>query len=197
IRPRAAALAGSPARLSIAAPVPAHPPGTPVTITGRLTDLHSGAPLTGAPIEVQQITGTDTETTIATVTTDANGGWSYTTAPAQNTLLRALHRPAPASVSDIVVLAVAPAVTLSVVSTAPLTVTGTVAPAGPAVTLDVYRVLASGRRKLARSRQLAATDGQFTASFRRLAPGHYVLFASTTPSARYASGVSPPATVLL
>jgi hypothetical protein len=190
IRPRVSALTGSPARLTIAAPVPAHPPGTMVTVTGRLTDLHSGAPLGGAPLEVQQLTGTDTETTIATLTTDADGGWSYTAAPAQNTLLRALHRPAPASVSDIVVLAVAPAVTLTVVSTAPLTVTGTVAPAGPRLTLDLYRVLKPGRRKLVKSRQLAASDGQFTATFRRLAPGRYVLLASTAASARYAAGAA-------
>ena len=33
----------------------------------------------------------------ATLATDANGSWSYTTAPTQNTLLRALHQPAPAA----------------------------------------------------------------------------------------------------
>jgi len=197
IRPRAAALAGSPARLTIAAPVPAHAPGTMVTVTGRLTDLHSGAPLAGAPVEVQQIIGTDTETTIATLSTDARGGWSYTTAPAQNTLLRALHRPAPASVSDIVVLAVAPVLTLAVVSTAPLTVTGTVAPAGPRVTLDMYRLLGSGRRKLVKSRQLAASGGQFTATFRRLTPGRYVLLATTAASSRYAAGAAPPVPLAL
>ncbi|MGN6866864.1 MAG: N-acetylmuramoyl-L-alanine amidase [Solirubrobacteraceae bacterium] len=197
IRPRVAGLAGSPARLSIAAPVPAQPPGAMVTITGRLSDLRSGAPLAGAPVEVQQITGTDTETTIATLTTDTNGDWSYTIAPAQNTLLRALHRPAPASVSDIVVLAVAPMITVTVVSTAPLTVTGTVAPAGPPVTVDLYRVLKSGRRKLVKSRQLAASGGQFTASFRGLAPGRYVLLAGTAASTRYAAGAAPATPVVI
>jgi hypothetical protein len=198
IRPRAAALAGSPARLTIAAPVPAQAPGTIVTVTGRLTDLHSGAPLAGAPLEVQQIAGADAETTIATLTTGADGGWSYTAAPAQNTLLRALHRPAPATVSAIVVLAVAPAVTVTVVSTAPLTVTGTVAPAGPRVILDLYRVLnRSGRRRLVKSRQLAASAGQFSATFRGLAPGRYVLLASTAASARYAAGSAPPVSLVI
>lgn len=197
IRPQVAELAGSPARLTIAAPVPAHPPGTPVTVTGRLTDLHSGAPLGGNEVEVQQITGTDTETTIATLTTDADGGWSYTAAPAQNTLLRALHRAAPASVSDIVILAVAPALTLNVVSTTPPNVTGTVAPAGPRVTLDLYRVLKSGRRKLVKSRQLVANGGQFTATFRGLAPGRYVLLATTAASARYAAGAAPAASLAI
>jgi N-acetylmuramoyl-L-alanine amidase len=195
IRPRVAALAGSPARLTIAAPVPAQLPGTPVSITGRLTDLHTGAPLAGAPLEVQQITGTDTETTIATLSTDADGAWTYTATPAVNTLLRALHRPAPASVSDIVVLAVAPVITLTVDSTAPLAVTGTVAPAGPRVILDLYRVPKPGRRKLVKSRHLAAPGGQFSATFRRLAPGRYVLLASSTPTARYAAGAASPAAV--
>jgi hypothetical protein len=90
------------------------------------------------------------------------------------------------------VLAVAPVLTLTVNSTAPLTVTGTVAPAGPRVTLDLYRVLGSGKRKLVKSRLLAANGGQFTATFRRLAPGRYVLLASTAASARYGEGAAPP-----
>jgi hypothetical protein len=197
IRPRAAALAGSPARLSIAAPVPAHPPGTPVTITGRLTDLHSGAPLASAPVEVQQITGADTETTIATLSTDAGGGWSYTATPAVNTLLRALHRPAPASVSDIVLLAVAPVVTLTVDSMAPVTVSGTVTPVGLHVTLDLYRVKSPGRRQLVKTRQLTAPGGQFSATLRRLAPGHYVVIAGTPATDRYAAGAAPAASFVI
>jgi N-acetylmuramoyl-L-alanine amidase len=197
IRPRVAALAGSPARLTIAAPVPAQPPGTAVTVTGGFTDVQSGAPLAGAPLEIQQIDGTGTETTIATVTTDADGGWSYTTASGQNTLLRALHRAAPASVSDIVVLAVAPVLTLTLVATAPLTVTGMVAPGGPHVTLDLYRVPKHGRRKLVKSRRLAAAGGQFAATFHGLAPGRYVLLAQTAASIRYAAGMSSPLEVEL
>jgi hypothetical protein len=197
IRPRVAALSGSPAHLSIVAPVPPSPPGTPVTVTGRLTDLATGAPLTTAPLELQQITGTDTETTIATLSTDADGAWSYAATPTANTLLRALHRPAPASVSDIVVLAVAPVITLTVASTAPLTVTGTVAPAGPRVILELYRVVKPGRRKLVKAKQLAAPGGQFSATFRRLAHGRYVLLARTVESARYAAGVSRAASVVV
>lgn len=197
IRPRVAALAPSPAHLTIAAPVPAHPAGTAVTVAGRLTDLHSGAPLAGQELEVQQITGVDTETTIATLTTDADGGWSYTATPAQDTLLRALHRQAPASVSDIVVLGVAPEITLTVDSAAPLTVSGTVSPAGPRVTLYLYRVLKSGRRKLVASRHVGAAGGRFTASFRRPAPGRYVVLASTVASARYAAGAAPAVSLVV
>ncbi len=191
IRPRVAALVGAATRLTIAAPVPAHPPGTPVIVSGRLTDLATGAPLAGAPLEIQQIGPHGGETTIATFTTAADGSWSYTATPAVNTLLRALHRTAPASVSDIVVLAVAPVLTLSVESTAPLTVSGTVSPAGVRVTLDVYRVTGAGRRRLAASRTLIAAGGSFQARIKPPRPGRYVLIARTEGSARYAEGASP------
>ncbi len=193
IRPRVAGLAGTPARLTIAAPVPPVSPGTSVTVAGRLADLAGGGPLAGAPIELQQITGTDTETTIAALTTDADGAWSYPFAPAANTLLRALHRPPPAAVSDVVVIAVAPVLTLTLVSSSPLTVSGTVAPAGPHVTIDLYRVLArGGGRRLVASRQLAAAGGSFHARIKRPRPGRYVLVARTAAGARYAAGASPP-----
>jgi hypothetical protein len=87
--------------------------------------------------------------------------------------------------------------TLTVDSVAPLTVTGTVAPAGPRVILDLYRVLKPGRRKLVKSSQLAAPGGQFSATFRRLAPGRYVLLARTVESARYAAGVSPAVSLVV
>ncbi len=101
IRPRVAGLTGTPAKATITAPTPPVPSGTAVTVTGGLTDLGSRAPLAGAPIELQVITP-HAEQTVATLTTDANGGWSYTFTPTQNTLLRALHRPGPATVSDVV-----------------------------------------------------------------------------------------------
>ena len=172
-------------------------PATPIAVTGRLSDLATGAPLAGAPLEIQQIAPRGRETTIAALSTDADGGWSYTIAPAVNTLLRALHRDAPASVSDIVVLAVAPVVSLTVDSTAPLSVSGTVTPAGPPVTIELYRVLAHGRRHLVASRRLAARGGSFHARIRRPRHGRYVLVASTAASARYAAGVSPEASVVI
>jgi hypothetical protein len=197
IRPRVAQLAGQPARLTIAAPVAPVSPRTSVTIAGRFTALATGAPLAGAPLEIQQITGTGAESTIATLTADPDGAWSYVATPAQNVLLRALHRPAPAAVSDIVLLAVAPAITLSLASTSPLAVTGTVTPGGPGVTLDLYRVAASGRRRLLASKQLAATGGSFHAQFRHRGSGRYVLVASTVASVQYAAGASAPLTVTI
>jgi hypothetical protein len=65
------------------------------------------------------------------------------------------------------------------------------------VTLDLYRVLKSGRRQLVKSRRLAAAGGQFSATFRRLAPGRYVMLAATTASARYAAGTSAPISVTI
>ncbi len=86
---------------------------------------------------------------------------------------------------------------ISLESTAPLTVSGTVTPAGPGVTLDVYRVKASGRRHLVASKRLAAAGGNFHASFRRLRPGRYVLVAGTVASVLYAPGASAPLMVTI
>jgi hypothetical protein len=200
IRRRVAPLAGSPAHLSIAAPVPAHAPGSPVTVSGALTDLASGAPLASAPLEIQQIAPRGRETTIATLMTAADGTWSYTAAPAQNTLLRALHRDAPAAVSDIVVLAVAPVLTLTVDGTTPLTVSGTVTPAGPHVTIDLYRLGAPGhprRRRLVASRRVAAAGGSFHARLKHPGAGRYVVIARTPATAHYAAASSPAVRLVL
>ncbi len=197
IRPRVARLAGTPAHLSITAPVPAHAPGTAVTIGGALADVRTGAPLPGAPLEIQQITPRGGETTIATLITAGDGTWSYTATPAQNTLLRALHREAPAAVSDIVVLAVAPVLTLAIDSTAPLSVSGTVTPAGPHVTVDVYRLGPRRSRRLVRTKRLAAVGGSFSARLKRPGAGRYVLIARTQATARYAAAASAPVSLVV
>ena len=195
IRPRVAALAGAPARLTIAALLAPVAPGAPITVAGRLVDLNTGAPIAGAPIELQQIASPGGETTIATLSTASDGTWSYTAAPAENTLLRALHRPAPAAVSDVVVLAVAPALTLALTSASPLVLAGTVAPAGRRVTLDLYRIARSARRRLVAAKTLAAVGGSFHARVEPPAPGRYVVIARTAASVRYAAGASPPVEV--
>lgn len=196
MRPRVARLAGVAAHLSIAAPVPAHAPGTPITIGGALTDVATGAPLAGAPLEIQQIGPRGGETTIATITTAADGTWSYTVTPAQNTLLRALHRSAPAAVSDLVVLAVAPALTLTVDSMSPLTVSGTMMPPGPRVTIDLYR-RQEGRRRLVSTKRLAAPGGTFSTRLKRPGAGRYVLIARTQATSKYAAGASPPVSLVV
>jgi 5-hydroxyisourate hydrolase-like protein (transthyretin family) len=190
IRPPVAGLAGKPARATISAPATPVNSGTSIAVSGRLTDLSSGAPLTGAPIELQQI-APESERTIATATTDAGGNWSVTLTPTANVLVRALHRPAPAAVSDVAAIEVAPALTLTLDSSAPLQVSGTVSPHRASVTVDLYR-LSGGRRHLIRSKQVAAGAGTFQASFNARRTGRYVLVARTTAGARNVAGASPP-----
>jgi hypothetical protein len=191
IRPRVAQLVGSPARATITAPTAPVSPGAAVAVAGRLTDLASGTPLAGAPIELQQIGPPHTEQTIATVTTDSGGNWSYTVTATTNLLVRALRRPAPAAVSDIVAIAVAPTVTVTLDSQTPLVVSGTVSPAVHPVTLSLYKV-AGGRRRLVTSKRLPATGGQFHARLKTKGPGRYVVIAQTPATARYTAGSSAP-----
>ena len=190
IRPPVAGLAGKPARATISAPSTPVNAGAATVVSGRLTDLSSGAPLAGAPIELQQI-APESENTIATATTDGGGNWSVTLTPTANVLLRALHRPAPAAVSDVAAIEVAPALTLTLDSSTPLQVSGTVSPHRANLTVDLYR-LSGGRRHLIHSKQVAAGAGTFQSSFKAPRPGRYVLVARTTAGARNVAGASPP-----
>jgi hypothetical protein len=190
IRPRAAALTGTPAKVTITAPAAPVSAGTAVTVTGLLRDLATGSPLAGAPIELQVI-GPHVEQTLATLATAADGSWSDTLTPTENTLVRALHRPAPAAVSDVALIAVAPTLTLTLVSAAPLVVSGTVSAAIHPVTVSVYK-LVHGRRRLIASKRLAATGGQFHAQLRTKGPGKYVVVAETAASVQYVAGAATP-----
>ena len=190
IRPPVAGLAGKPARATMSAPSTPVNAGATTLVSGRLTDLSSGAPLAGAPIELQQI-APESENTIATATTDAGGNWSVTLRPTANVLLRALHRPAPAAVSDVAAIEVAPALTLTLDSSAPVQVSGTVSPHRASVIVDLYRV-SGGRRHLIKSKRAAAGAGTFGASFNASRPGRYVLVARTTAGPRNVAGASPP-----
>src|SRR5580704_7709596 len=190
IRPQVARLTGSPARLTMSASDATVGAGAPVTVSGRLADLSSGSPLAGEPIELQEITR-GAEQTIAAPTTAADGSWTATFPPAGNVLIRALHRPEPAAASNVVALAVAPALTLALVGPAPpVEVTGTVSPPLPNVTLDLYRVV-GGRRHLMRAKRVPAGDGEFAARFRPGRPGRYVVIARTVASGRFIAGASP------
>jgi len=196
MRPQIAGLAGTPARLRIysapAAPVTA---GAGTSIGGLLTNLQGGG-LAGAPIELQSVGPHGVATTIATTMTDGNGAFSFTLTPAQNVMLRVLCQPAPAAVSDVVAVSVVPVLTLSLVSSSPVAVTGTISPAGPPVTVDLYR-LAGGHRRLVASRRAPAPGGAFNAAFGGRKPGAYVVVARTAATARYVAGAAPgvPVTV--
>jgi hypothetical protein len=199
IRPRVAQLAGTPAKLTLTAqPVELTPGGT-VTMSGRLT-LPGGASAAGAPVELQILSrrGPDfgAATTIATATAAADGTWSATLAPLENTLVRALHRAAPATVSDVVLLAVEPMITLTVESLAPLTVSGTVSPPKRSVEVDLY-ALANGHRRRVTGKRLAVDGGRFAGRIRTDRHGRSLLIARTAADAATVAGASAPVDVTL
>jgi N-acetylmuramoyl-L-alanine amidase len=188
IRLRTAALATAPARVTLLGPSTAVLAGETVVLSGRLAML-SAQPIAGAPIELQQI-ASGTEDTVDTVLTGADGSWSVPVALSVSTALRALHRPAPASVSDLVFVSVAPRVTLAVVSPAPLRVAGEVTPAKRRVTVDAYQ-LRGAHRRLVASKRVASRAGQFTATLTIRRPGPYLLIARTSADINNAEGTSP------
>lgn len=185
------ALAGTPARLSASGPKASVIVPAPVTIGGTLARL-DGTPLAGAPLELQQFVARDATITVATPQTGADGSWDQQLTLARDTLVRALHRPAPAAVSDWVYVAVAPALTLTVESTSPLILSGTVSPAKAHVIVDLYRPGAI--RKAFRKHTVPASSRQFTAKFTP-PPGDYVVIARTALDDVNAAGTSPPLSV--
>jgi hypothetical protein len=116
--------------------------------------------------------------------------------PTGNTLVRALHRPAPAVVSGVVPIAVAPTVTLTLDSQAPLTVNGTVSPPVHPVTVVLYKVV-GGRRRRITSKRVGAPGGQFHARLKTGGPGRYTVIAQTPASARYTAAGSPALTLTI
>ena len=191
IRPHITSLAGTPARLTIAAPAAAA--GSAVAVSGQLRSL-SGAPLAGAPIEIQLMAPSGPpDTTIGTTQTSSDGSWSSAVTLPRNTLVRALHRPHPAAVSDWVEVAVAPALTLGVKSSSPLVLAGTVSPASP-VTVYLYRAPHTGGKPV-RQRRVKVSGGRFTAHLPTPRPGTYVAIARSAADANTAAGASPPLTV--
>jgi hypothetical protein len=199
IRSRVAGLAGTRAGLTLVAEPLQLTPGETATLSGKLA-LPRGASVAGAPIELQTIArhGAEvgTPTTIATAVAAADGTWSTTLAPTENTLVRALHRPAPATVSDVALLAVEPVITLGVDSVSPLTVTGTVSPPKRFVTVDLY-ALANGHRRRVASKRLAVSHGRFSGRIRTQRHGRSVLIARTAADALTVAGASAPVDVTL
>ena len=180
--------------LSLAAAQTAVAPGAAVALSGAFVQS-GGAPVAGAPLQVQSVTGNGALTTLASVTTGADGAWSATLPFPQSAVLRALHAASPAAVSNLVVVGVTPVLTLALAATSPLRVTGTVAPAKP-VTVDAYK-LVRGRRKLVSSRRVKAAGGTFSArvSLGHKPRGHYVIVARAAADAVSLAGASAPVTV--
>jgi hypothetical protein len=197
LRPRITALAGRPARVVLAAPTQPGSAAAPVEVSGRLTDLNR-SPLAGAPVEVQRVSPTvhgASATTVAEARTGPDGSFSASVALTKHTLLRALHRSRPAAVSTLVSFEVAPAITLAVESTAPLTVVGTVNPPVKRATIELFAALPGGPSKLLQSKRVAVVRGAFAATLATPGPGAYVLSVHTPADAVSAAGTSSPVPV--
>jgi hypothetical protein len=193
IRPTVAALAGMPARLTVTPPTSLATAGAPVTLSGVLRAL-AGAPLAGAPIEIQQLgaplNGTRAQT-IGTATTGSDGSWSIPQTFTANVALRAIHRAAPAAVADWFALIVAPALTVTVQSTNPVALSGTVSPPKGHVTIDLYSAGTTSGKPLHKQR-VPTSQGSFTATLTPPGPGNYVLVARTKADAVNGAGASTP-----
>jgi N-acetylmuramoyl-L-alanine amidase len=194
IRSRVKALAGKPAKITLTAHPAVVAAGAEVTLSGRLRAL-AGAPIAGAPVELQEVTPRGAKT-VAAATTAADGSWTATLVPDTSLVARALHRPAPSTVSEVVLVGLAPTLTLTVDSVSPLRVSGTVSPGRPQVTIDLY-THGSGRRRLLASKRVGARQGRFAARINTHHHGPALLIASTAQSARYAAGSSAPVALIL
>ncbi|HET9721364.1 MAG TPA: N-acetylmuramoyl-L-alanine amidase [Solirubrobacteraceae bacterium] len=192
IRSRIAALAGTPARITLNTPAAGLTAGGSVALSGQLTSL-TGAPLPGSPVELQQL-DRGAERTVALATTDSQGAWSATVSLQRNAAIRALHRPQPATVSDRCEIAIAPAITLQVLAASPLQVSGTISPSKSHVTIDVYRAASQGGKPVSRQR-LLVSNGSFQGSLAITQPGNYVLIARSRRDRVNAAGQSPPVSV--
>jgi N-acetylmuramoyl-L-alanine amidase-like protein len=181
-------------QLSLAAAQTRVAPGTAVALSGAFTQP-GVAPIAGAPLQIQSMSGNGALSTVTTVTTAADGSWTATLPFPQSAVVRALHAARPAAVSDLVAVGVVPALTLALASTSPMRVSGTVQPAKP-VTVSVYK-LVKGRRRLVSSRRLKAAGGTFNAnvSLGRRPRGHFVIVARTAADAVSLGGASAPVTV--
>jgi hypothetical protein len=195
IRPVIAQLQGTPAALTMTVSPKQLGVGVPATLGGGLAHL-DGTPLAGAPIEIQQLSQ-DRATTLAGAFTLADGSWSASLALTRTLVLRALCPVAPAAVSNVIVVGITPQLTLSVASSAPLRVSGTVAPAKRRVILDIYR-LVRGRRRLVATKKVRAYGGTFsTRVLVGARSGTYVLVGSTPQDSKTLAGVSAPLRVTL
>ncbi len=192
IRPRVAALAGKPARVTLNLPAGAVAvAGQPFAASGRLHALGSARGLPGAPVEVQRLRG-GRRLTLATAVTAADGSWSAAISPRFNILVRALHRPSPATLTDWTQLDVAPGITLTVESGSSLRLSGTVIPGKDRVTVELRR---GGR--VIRRRGFAVTAGRFAGAIRSPRSGRYTLIARTAGDADNVGGSSPAVPVTI
>jgi len=192
VRAAAHGLAGVPAQLTLQSASLRLVAGAAVTVGGRLARL-GGPPLAGATVQVQSVPD---RRALATLITDADRRFSSLLTPTRSTLLRALHADAPAAVSDVLELDLVPVITLTLTSISPPRVSGTVRPFKRRVTIDLYRLTATGRR-LVSSTRVDVVQGAFSARVRplRLPPGRYEAVARLPADDVTVAGASAPVRV--
>src|SRR4051794_8220179 len=165
-------------------------PGT-ATVTGRLT-LRSGAPVSGAVVEVQRFGGSVWRT-VASTTTLGDGTFSATVAPSSNGLLRA-HFPGDSSrfqtASRRASLRVRPEMELSLSATrvkrgATVKASGTVKPSKRRVTV----VLLRGKKRVA-SFAVRPLGGSYAKHLRLKQPGLYRVYGAFGGDASNVAGAS-------
>jgi hypothetical protein len=190
VRTQVGGQAGPLYALTLAAAQTVIAPGAEVALSGAYVQ-RQGPPMAGAPLRLQGVGADGSLSTLATVTVEADGAFAAALPFAQSAVLRALHASRPASVSNLVVIGVTPVVTLTLVASAPVRVTGSIQPAKP-VTVSVYK-LVKGRRKLVSSRRLKAASGAFDAqlSLGRKPRGTFVIVARVAEDAISLGATSP------
>ncbi len=167
-------------------------PGQALPVHGHLRTL-AGAPVAGARIVLQRLSSSRTsqpETTLATVVTTADGAFTAMLHPRGNLLLRALHAPAPAVVSALLVVGVRPVLTLgATLVNGAVQVSGTVDPPKPHILLEVRAAGRIGERRI-----VVAAGGVFAVQL-RLPPGRATLRAVVQADADTLAGESSAVTL--
>jgi hypothetical protein len=166
--------------------------GTELALHGSLRSLTSGANHEGAEIVLEDLNTTravEGTARLATEKTNRGGIWATTLAPHTNLLLRALHERAPAAASSLVVIAVAPQITLRVHRTGArgVRVEGAVSP--PKQHVELLASAASGKHRVLARRVLTTDRGRFGDTL-DLQPGRYLISAATRADATNIAGRS-------
>jgi hypothetical protein len=171
-----------------------------VTATaGRQLSVHgflrtfAGSPLKSARIAIQDLSSTrreDSEKTLTTAVTRADGLWVALLKPRSNLLLRALHADAPAAASSLIALGVKPELSLGLTPIAGgVRVSGTVTPAKDQILIELKS--AGGAQRVVQRTTVEADGGNFAATMRP-APGRYWVTARTEADVANVAGESPP-----
>jgi hypothetical protein len=189
IRPVIAGLEGVPVKLTLTASRQTAIAPAAVELSGRAATL-DGVPLPGIPLELQQLAGSGT-TAIANVVSASDGTFVAPLTLVRTLLVRAAHPVRPAAVSDLLQIAVAPLIQLTVTGNSPVQVSGTVSPSKRAVTVEVLARQGRGHRRVVLAKRAAVRRGRFTCKLRIGRRGSYQVRVRTAADSANIAGVSP------